>query len=71
MKPMKKNRMRICGRNTITPLTPEITPSVTRLRKSPSGIQPGTSDVPVIFAVSAENPLSIHPTGISTTEKIR
>jgi ring-1,2-phenylacetyl-CoA epoxidase subunit PaaE len=46
---MKKYRMRICGRKTITPLTPEITPSVNRLRKSPSGIQPGTSEVPVIF----------------------
>ena len=34
---MKKNRIRICGRNTSTLPTPAITPSTSRLRSGPSG----------------------------------
>ena len=36
---MKKNRIRICGRNTSTPPTPAITPSTSRLRSGPSAMR--------------------------------
>ena len=35
---MKKNRIRICGRNTSTLPTPAITPSTSRLRSGPSAM---------------------------------
>ena len=35
--------MKICGRKTITPPTPAITPSTIRLRNGPSAIDPSTS----------------------------
>ncbi len=34
---MKKNRIRICGRNTSTLPTPAMMPSTSRLRSAPSG----------------------------------
>ena len=38
---MKKNRIRICGRNTSTPPTPAMTPSTSRLRSGPSAMCAG------------------------------
>ena len=37
---MKKNKIKICGKNTSTPPTPATTPSTSRLRSGPSAMAP-------------------------------
>ena len=45
---MNRNSSRICGRNTTTAPTPAMTPSTSRLFKSPGGIRlPTTSPEPI------------------------
>ena len=55
---MKKNRIKICGKNTSTPPTPATMPSTSRLRSTPSGRWacshwPSASTVPVMASMGA------------------
>ena len=72
--PMKKKRMRICGRKTKTPATPAMAPSMIRLRRSPSGMMPVTQPAsPPTSRPHSSPPLktaSIQPIGASATLKI-
>ena len=61
---MKKKRISIWGRKTITPPTPLMTPSTSRSRSDPSGMASET------HSPSHSTPLSIHPIGISPNEKV-
>ena len=60
---MKANRIRICGRNTMTEPTPASTPSASRDRTQLSGSAPVTTCCAQAIAAS------IHPIGASAQEK--
>ena len=61
---MKKYKIRICGRNTMTAPTPPITPSTSMSFTGPSGI------VVLMNSPSHDTPSSIHPLGISPSTKV-
>ena len=54
---MKKKRISICGRNTITPPTPAMMPSTSKSLSGPSGMRVAT------HSPRAETPVSIHSWG--------
>ena len=61
---MKKNKIRMLGRKTITPPTPLMMPSTIRLRSDPSAIKF------VTVSLSQLTPLSIHPAGMAPSVKV-